>query len=359
MPIGGMVRVTTGDSGAVLQGSDHPLFVGKQRILLDLDGVVILDEHPIDPAPVVVADLRAGGIELRFVTNNASRPAAEVAQVLQRAGVTAAADEVVTSAMAAAALLARRHPRGAPILVVGGSGVHAALSDCGLTPVTAADQSPVAVMQGFSPEVDWPMLAEAAVAIRAGAEWVATNTDRTLPSPRGPLPGNGSLVAALATATGCSPESVGKPAPALYDAALSATAGPIDRSRVLAVGDRLDTDIAGARNAALASLLVLTGVSSIHDLVSAPAGSRPDFIGRDLRALQLPHPAATTRSGDARCGEVRAVIDGEEVRLEGPDSAGADGLDGLRAICALAWSEAGARVASSTYEKVLSRYDLN
>jgi HAD superfamily hydrolase (TIGR01450 family) len=354
-----MVRVTTGDPGAALQGSDAPLFVGKQRILLDLDGVLILDEHPIDYAAEVVDGLRNADVELRFVTNNASRPAAEVAQVLERAGVTAAADEVVTSAMAAAALLARRHPSGAPVLVVGGAGVHAALSDSGLTPVTSADQQPVAVMQGFAPEVDWPMLAEASVAIRAGAEWIATNTDPTLPSPRGPLPGNGSLVAALVSATGRTPESVGKPEPALYDAALRSGSGSLDRSTVLAVGDRLDTDIAGAIRADLTSLLVLTGVSSVSDLIAAPAGSRPDYIGRDMRALHAVHSAAVAGSGEARCGSVRAVIVGAEVRLDGLNSAGADGLDGLRAVCALAWSNVGNQLDTSAYEKVTIAFDLD
>jgi HAD superfamily hydrolase (TIGR01450 family) len=321
--------------------------------------VVILDEHPINAAPAVLDELRKAGIEVRFVTNNASRSAAEVAQVLQRAGVAAVPDEVVTSAMAAAALLARRHPPGAPVLVVGGTGVHVALSDSGLTPVTAADQSPVAVMQGFAPEVGWSMLAEAAVAIRAGAEWIATNTDRTLPSPRGPLPGNGSLVAALTTATGLSPESVGKPAPALYDAALAAESGSIERDRVLVVGDRLDTDIAGARNARLESLLVLTGVSGAADLIAAPVGARPDYIGRDLRAVQYAHQAAFAVSGAARCGEARAVIDGSAVRLDGPAFPGPDGLDGLRALCCLAWSEAGAQLDDAAYGEVLSHLDLN
>lgn len=353
-----MVTVTTGDRVAALQGSDEPLFVGRQRILLDLDGVVILDEHPIEPAPEVLDQLRSYGVELRFVTNNASRPAAEVAHVLERAGVTAEADEVVTSAMAAAALLARRHPPGAPVLVVGGEGVRVALSDSGLTPVSAATQSPVAVMQGFATEVDWSMLAEAAIAIRAGAEWVATNTDRTLPSPRGPLPGNGSLIAALATATDAQPESVGKPLPALYEAALSRESGELDRSAVLAVGDRLDTDIAGAVNAKLRSLLVLTGVSSVRDLIGAPREARPDFIGRDLSALQRAHPAAVAGSDEARCGAVRAVIEGAEIALEGADSAGEDGLDGLRAVCALAWSDDGAGLDRKAYDNVSTHFDV-
>jgi hypothetical protein len=177
------------------------------------------------------------------------------------------------------------------------------------------------------------MLAEAAVAIRAGATWMATNLDRTLPSPRGPLPGNGSLVAALSSATGLQPESVGKPEPTLYAVAL----GNVPPERTLAVGDRLDTDIAGARTAGIASLLVLTGVSGPRDLLCAPAGGRPQLIGSDLRALFNSHSEASCDNGTARCGSARARTGSGRIELTDPRS-GADRLDGLRALCALAWS---------------------
>jgi hypothetical protein len=192
----------------------------------------------------------------------------------------------------------------------------------------------VAVLQGFAPEVGWRALAEAAVAIRAGASWVATNVDRTLPSPRGPLPGNGSLVAALATATGEAPEVVGKPEPALFHAALDSS-----RTRnALMVGDRLDTDVAGARGAGLPALLVLTGVSRPADVVTAPPAARPTYLGRDLGALELAHEAPH-RQGDAvRCGSASARMADGKIELSG--GADGDGLDGLRALCGLAWRQA-------------------
>jgi HAD superfamily hydrolase (TIGR01450 family) len=339
-----------------LRGCDAPLFEHSQRILIDLDGVVILDEQPIDGAAEAIEALRAADKQIRFVTNNASRPPEAVAAMLARAGLRVSTEEVVTSAMAAAGLLSGQLPPGSPVLVVGGEGIWAALSDSGLRPVARADEAPVAVVQGFAAEVGWSMLAEAAVALRAGARWVATNLDRTLPSPRGPLPGNGSLVAALETATGRHPESVGKPEPALYDRALD----DLRCEAALAVGDRLDTDIAGARAAGIPSLLVLTGVSSPHDLLAAAPGSRPDYIGRDLGALQLPHAAPSVEAAVATAGAARAELRGDgRVRLDGDVDSGPDRLDGLRALCALAWAQEPGDSGLAGYEQALDNLNLD
>ena len=144
-----------------------------------------------------------------FVTNNASRGADEVAEHLRELGFTAAPDDVVTSAQSAARLLAEQLPAGAKVLVVGTDALAAEVRDVGLTPVRQFADEPVAVVQGHSPETGWPDLAEAALAIRAGALWVAANVDKTLPSERGLLPGNGSMVAALRTATDSEPAGRG------------------------------------------------------------------------------------------------------------------------------------------------------
>jgi HAD superfamily hydrolase (TIGR01450 family) len=295
------------------------LLADHDVLLVDLDGVVYLGSEPIPGAADALNHARNAGIRLVFVTNNAARPPSEVAAQLCDLGVKAHSDDVMTSAIAAAVQLSTRHPAGSRVLVVGGAGVREALSTSGLTPVDAADDNPVAVVQGFAPDVGWRMLAEAAVAIRAGAEWVATNIDATLPSPRGPLPGNGSLVAALRTATGATPSVVGKPQPALFASALAVSGG----RRPLVVGDRLDTDIAGATAASLPSLLVLTGVSSAADLLAAPPDQRPTFIGRDLGVLA---------------------------------ASGPDGLDGLRSLCQDAWS---GRLASAQYDAAIKELDLD
>lgn len=314
-----------------LAASPRPLIEGYDALLVDLDGVVYLADDPIDGAAQGLAAARDAGVRIRFVTNNAARTPGDVANALSAMGVPAQPAEVTTSAVAAAQLLARRLPADAPVLVVGGVGVRAALSEAGLRPVTEASEQPVAVLQGFAPEVGWRTLAEAAVAIRAGASWVATNADRTLPSPRGPLPGNGSLVAALATATGETPEVIGKPEPALFRAAIEASGS----EQPLMVGDRLDTDIAGARRAGLPALLVLTGVSQPADLVTAPPQARPTYLGRDLGALTVAHDAPR-RQGDAMvCGTARARLTSGTVEVTAEDA-----LDGLRALCALAWEQA-------------------
>jgi glycerol 3-phosphatase-2 len=298
--------------------------------------------------------LRESGKPLAYATNNASRRSSQVAELLAGMGVAATPEEVITSAAAAAAVLAERLATQAPVLVVGAEALRAEVRAVGLVPVSRADESPVAVVQGYGPQVGWADLAEAAVAVRAGAAWVVTNTDRTLPSPRGPLPGNGSLVAALRTALDREPDIVvGKPQPGLFNTA----AARVGASRPLVVGDRLDTDIEGACRAGMDSLLVLTGVSTPTDLFAAPPSARPTYVARDLGGLFGPGaavrlPDVTGRADDdgvgeevgsvdgagagdiVRAGGWRLTGDGGELRLTG------DGrpLDALRALCTAAWS---------------------
>jgi HAD superfamily hydrolase (TIGR01450 family) len=253
---------------------------GYDLVILDLDGVVFLIDKPIRGAVQAVEQVRALGVPVMFATNNASRRAEEVADLLSRMGVQARAEEVFTSAAAAARILAKRFEPGAPILVVGAEALREEVAEAGLSVVAGADAKPVAVVQGYGPDVGWHQLAEATMAVRGGALWVATNADRTLPSPRGALPGNGALLAVVATALARQPDIiVGKPSPALFQAAAHG------HNRPLVVGDRLDTDIAGAHQAGLDSMLVLTGVSSHADLAAVPARQRPTYVARDLSGL--------------------------------------------------------------------------
>jgi HAD superfamily hydrolase (TIGR01450 family) len=251
-------------------------------VILDLDGVVYLGDQPVAGAREALDQLRRHGTARAYATNNASRRATDVAALLTGLGVPAEAGEVITSAQASAAVLAERLPAGSPVLVVGAPALAAEIADVGLRPVRSADEKPAAVVQGYGPQVGWAQLAEASVAIRAGAIWVATNTDRTLPSPRGPLPGNGSLVAALATALNRRPDVVvGKPEPTLFQHLARVRAA----KRPLVVGDRIDTDVEGANRAGMDSLLVLTGVSQLADLADAPAQQRPTYVAADLTGL--------------------------------------------------------------------------
>lgn len=305
-------------------------------VILDLDGVVYLIDRPIPGAVEAVDALRRRGQAVVYATNNASRRACDVAALLTGMGVPAAADKVVTSARATAETLARRYPPGTRVLVVGAEALRADLHDAGLAPVARADQEPSVVVQGYGAQVGWADLAEACVAVRAGAEWVATNVDATLPSPRGLLPGNGALVAALRTALDREPDLVvGKPAPGLFtEAARRAGA-----ARPLVVGDRLDTDIAGARRAGMDSLLVLTGVSGARELVAAGADGRPTHLATDLGGLftaddesRVPVPAPGLERVAVSGWLARRT--GRAVELSGDGQA----VDALRAVCALAWA---------------------
>ncbi len=296
--------------------------------LFDLDGVVYLGTEPIAGAAEAIAALREAGAAVSYVTNNASRRAAEVGTLLRGLGVPATDDQIVTSAQVSAAVLADRLATGAPVLVVGADALAAEVEAVGLTAVRRADDRPAAVVQGYGADVGWPELAEAAVAVRAGALWMATNLDRTLPSPRGPLPGNGALVAALATALDRQPDLVvGKPAPTL----LRAAADRLGARWPLMVGDRLDTDIEGAIAAGYDSALVLTGVSRPRDVLAVPLAARPTYLLRDLGGLLEVPPEVPVSDGAARCGGWTATAAGSGARPSGTG----EPLDALRALAAL------------------------
>jgi glycerol 3-phosphatase-2 len=300
-------------------------------LLADLDGTLYRGREAVPGAVEAVRRAGERGVRTVYVTNNASRSPAEVASHLAELGFPAGPDDVATSSQAAAAVLADQLPAGAKVLVVGTAALAAEVAHVGLTPVDAADGA-VAVVQGLDPELRYATLAEACIALRAGAAWVACNVDPTLPSERGPLPGNGALVAVLRTANRREPQIAGKPAPGLMDTAVRR----IGASAPLVIGDRLDTDIQGGRAAGMATLLVLTGVSDAAELLAAPTEARPDFVGADLDALdQKPEELAP----GARTGwTVRG--DGGRLTLAGSG----DPLDALRALCATHWKQGGGSV---------------
>ncbi|MGK5682329.1 HAD-IIA family hydrolase [Actinoplanes sp. URMC 104] len=303
---------------------------GYDLVIFDLDGVVYLIDKPIPGASEAMEQLRSRGTAVAYATNNASRRAADVAALLTGMGVPAEPAEVLTSAGASAALLAEKLPAGAPVLVVGADALRDEVTDAGLTLVDSAEDEPAAVVQGYGPEVGWRILAEAALAVRAGALWVATNTDRTLPSPRGPLPGNGSLVAVLRTALDRDPDLVvGKPEPALFTTAAAQSRAV----RPLAVGDRLDTDIQGAVTAGLDSLLVLTGVSSPADLLAADASRRPTYVAADLSGLFRPAAESAVPLDANKAGGWSVTRNGDSATLDGAG----DAVVALRLLCAATW----------------------
>lgn len=288
---------------------DEPLAARYDVALLDLDGVVYVGPAAVPfAAEAIEAAMDRHGMRSAFVTNNANRPPQAVAEHLVELGIPAVAADVVTSAQAGARMLADRLPPGARVLGIGGPGVAEALGERGLVPVESADDDPVAVMQGFGPNVGWAQLAEGTLALGRGALWVATNLDSTIPSPRGRVLGNGSMVAALRHASGVVPLVAGKPEPPLMQESVERTSAV----RPLVVGDRLDTDIEGANRVGIHSLLVLTGVCDWQDLLGAEPVLRPTYLDHDLRGLLVPQPQVEiSREGGtlrSRCGSVEVSV---------------------------------------------------
>lgn len=302
-------------------------------LLVDLDGTVFRGHQPTAGAVETLDEMTS---RVLFVTNNATRSAEQVAAHLRELGFTASGDNVVTSAQSAAHLLAGELPPGSPVLVVGTESLVNEIAAVGLRPVRRFDDKPRAVVQGLSMTIGWPDLAEATLAIRAGAVWVATNIDATLPTERGLLPGNGSLVAALRTATGTEPKVAGKPAPTLLRDAVARG----DFRAPLVIGDRLDTDIEGANAAGLPSLMVLTGVSTARDAVYAQPAQRPSYIGEDLRSLR--QDAELLAVGPQPGWRVDVNDHAITVRGNGADDP--DGLSIVRAVASAVWDAQPANV---------------
>jgi glycerol-1-phosphatase len=330
--------VTGQPQSSTLRACTEPLDTAYDVALLDLDGVVYLGGTAIPGAAEALRKADAAGMRLAYVTNNAFRTPAAIATLLRGFGVPATPQDVVTSAQAAARLLAERLPAGAPVLVIGGSGLRMALRERGLRPVSTAADKPQAVVQGYAPGIDYSMLAEGGLAVAAGALFVASNGDRTLPSRRGRQPGNGSLIKVISTATGTQPLVAGKPEPPLHKESVLRTGA----RHPLVVGDRLDTDIEGAHHVGADSLLVLTGVTGPAEAVLAPSSQRPAYLAEDLSGLLEPHPGVTREHGAFGCGGWTVRLNGDQLELAGSG----ERIDGLRALCAAAWTRDGVTLES-------------
>ncbi len=269
-----------------MSGTGGPVTVdGYDLVIADLDGVVYLGGTPISGAPEALQEVKRAGAHVAYVTNNASRTPAAVAALLDGMGAPVTEADVVTSAQAAARLLADKLPPGSKVLVIGGTALRLAVRERGLVPVSTATEKPAAVVQGFAPGIDYGRLAEGGLAVRSGALFVATNADSTIPNARGTAPGNGSLLKVIENATGTAPVVAGKPEPPLHRESVIRTGA----RRPLVIGDRLDTDIEAAYNTGTDSLLVLTGVDNARTVTLAPVHHRPTYIAETLDALLRPY----------------------------------------------------------------------
>ncbi|WP_027479460.1 HAD-IIA family hydrolase [Gryllotalpicola ginsengisoli] len=316
-------------------------------VLADLDGVVYKGADAI-PHAVESLNRAAQGARLGYITNNASRTDEAVAGQLRGFGLDVAASDVVTSPQAAVRLLAQQVPAGSRVLVVGGEGLTSVVAAAGFQIVDSADDDPAAVIQGFAPEVGWSQLAEAAYALGTGDDgipWIATNTDWTLPTSRGLAPGNGTLVSAVHTAVGRLPLVAGKPETPIFEEATAR----FRAKHPIFIGDRLDTDIAGANRAGIASVHVLTGVDGAKQLLAAGPEERPDFILEDLRGLHEPYPEAEEgRGGQITVGDAAVRLNGHRVEVVREGSP----LNLLRAACRVIWDSGLAIYALDVPERL-------
>lgn len=329
---------------------------GVDVVLADLDGVVYAGPgalpYAVDSLNLVARNRRVG-----YITNNASRTDASVAEHLTSLGLTVEANDVVTSPQAAMRLLASIVPAPATLLIVGGDGLVVEAEKAGYTVTRSADDSPDAVVQGFSPEVAWSDLAEAAFALKVpeedgGIPWIATNSDWTIPRERGIAPGNGTLVSAVHTAVGRLATVAGKPEVPIFEEAIAR----FGATKTLFIGDRLDTDILGAARVGIDSVLVLTGIDRPKHVLAAPEGSRPTYILSDLRELHEPYPLTERKNGVV-------TVNGASVRVVGGDveiiTEGSRQIDLVRAGAVAIW-ESGTpifvlRVPEQLYEDPFHR----
>jgi glycerol 3-phosphatase-2 len=332
-------------------GSARALSEAYDTALLDLDGVVYAGGEAIVHAVESLGTARAGGMHLAYVTNNALRTPDVVADHLTELGIPTDAGDVITSAQAVARLISDQVPAGARVLVIGGEGLRVALRERGLVPVDSADDEPAAVVQGYGgPDLAWGRFAEACYAIARGVPWFASNTDLTIPGARGIAPGNGAAVEVVRIATGGEPQVAGKPLPPMHRETILRTGA----ERPLVVGDRLDTDIEGAFNGGVDSLLVLTGVTDGAQLVAALPQHRPTYVDADLRGMLTGQPEVAEAEGAFVCGGWTASVREDALVLDGEG----DAMDGLRALCAAAWTQAGDGVCALDAGKALARLGL-
>jgi 4-nitrophenyl phosphatase len=257
-----------------------PDFDSIRALIIDGDGVLWRGGAPLPGLCDFFLTLRRRVLPFVVATNNATAPPQAVQAKLSQFGVEVSLAEILTSAEATAALLRQRLSAGARVLAVGEQGLRMALEQAGFEVVDKADQTQ-AVVVALDRGMTYDLLAEASLAIGAGALFVGTNPDVNFPSERGLVPGSGAILAALQVTTGRAPLIVGKPEPHLFLEALRRLGTPAEVT--LGLGDRLETDIVGGNRAGLPTALVLTGVSRREDLDASPV--RPDWVFQDLRAV--------------------------------------------------------------------------
>lgn len=225
------------------------------------------------------------GIGYVLATNNATRTAEQYMEKMNRFGLDIPPERILTSAETTAAYLSERYPSGTPVYIVGAKGLHAAMSAHEFHIVSADEVKdgarPSLVVAGFTPHACYFDLAMGALLVNEGAAFIATNSDPSIPSELGPLPGAGALLACISTSTGVIPQTIGKPGPIMFEHAIMRLGSRKEETSM--VGDRLTTDVAGAKGAGLMATLLLSGIASADDI--AQSEHKPDFVFEDISAL--------------------------------------------------------------------------
>ncbi|MCB9146700.1 MAG: HAD-IIA family hydrolase [Anaerolineales bacterium] len=235
-----------------------------KALILDMDGVVWKGDAPIGDLPATFKRIRERGLKFVFATNNGTKTPDEYKEKLKELGVEIQADQVVTSALGIAFLMAQKHPKGTKIFLIGENGMRAALEEKGfeILDVENAAQAEAVVM-GIDRSINFQKVAEATLLVRAGRPFYTTNTDRTFPTPRGEIPGSGSWLSVVISATGIEPIVAGKPFPYLMELSLERLG--TSKEETLVVGDRLETDIAAGKSVGCPTAFVLSGVSKLEE----------------------------------------------------------------------------------------------
>lgn len=313
----------------MLASSSDALSLIHDLGMFDLDGVVYIGGEAVPGAAEHLEAVRDDGMRCAFITNNAARTPGTVAEHLCALGVTAQESDVVTSAQAAARVLRERVGAGAAVVVLGGEGLREAVVAEQLVAVDVEDEA-AAIVTGYGPDVRWSAVMRAAVRIRDGLWWVASNTDATIPTPFGVAPGHGVLVETLQRFADVDPVVAGKPERPLLDETIRRVGG----ERPLMIGDRLDTDIEGARRAGIDSLLVLTGVTGLAELVAARPAERPTYLGADLGTLRERQVAPEPHGDGWSLGGWAAQVSAGRLECDGDGTV----ADWWRCVAAAAWT---------------------
>ena len=250
-------------------------------LIIDMDGVLWRDTQPIGQLPEIFSEIRQLGLKFILATNNASRTVDQYLAKLADFDVKLESDQIITAALATGIYLREHYGEGTRVYVVGQSSLKNTLASYGLTILEDDDKDAAVVIASIDFNLSYEKIKHASLLIQSGSVFIGTNPDRTLPTPEGLIPGSGTIIGALEIASGKKAKFIGKPEPLLYQMAFQKL--DLLPEETLAIGDRLETDIAGAQAAGIHTALVLSGASTLSQ--AEGFDPKPEIICSDLSEL--------------------------------------------------------------------------